>query len=222
MTEAPPGYSTARENQYWVPEKLWPGETAFLFAGGTSLRGFDMARVAGRGRLLAVNSSIHLVSPFAGPLDLLYFTDTGWFDNRRKEIDAWPGMVFSSNRRAKGWLPDRVKRVQLFDSNEFNVPGRVKNGRSSGHVAVSLAISLGAARAVLLGYDMHVTSGGRSHHHDDYDRPAHPDTYSKEFIPSFDGWDAAARRAGTEVLNCTPGSSLKEFSTAPLETVCAA
>jgi hypothetical protein len=73
---------------------------------------------------------------------------------------------------------------------------------------------MGAARIVLLGFDMRIADG-RSHCHDDYES-RDPNLYETDFRPAFEGWNAAAFRAGVEVVNATPGSALTEFAVVDL------
>ncbi|MCJ9729551.1 hypothetical protein [Bradyrhizobium sp. PRIMUS42] len=81
------------------------------------------------------------------------------------------------------------------------------------------AVVLGAARVVLLGYDMRFV-GGREHCHDEYKGTARDgDIYQREFLPGFAGWDEAARAVGVDVVNATEGSALKEFQFAKLDEV---
>lgn len=97
--------------------------------------------------------------------------------------------------------------------------GVVRDGRSSGHKAVGLAIALSAKRIVLLGFDMRVVDG-RSHFHDAY-QARDPALYEQSFIPAFRGWNEQAKAAGVEVLNATPNSALEEFSRVDLDEVLA-
>lgn len=201
--------SWSRESEYWQHAPIWAGRpTVFLLGGGDSLRGFDIERLRGR-RILAVNSSVRMAARIAGPEDVLYFSDTGWFDGHQAEIEAWPGLVFSVSRRAKGRMPDRVHRPQMFECSAFDVPGKLRHGLSSGHIAVSLAIAGGAGRCVLLGYDMRLI-GGRSHHHDDYGRTTEQDVLDG-FLKGFAGWHRDALDVGVDVVNASPGSALAEF-----------
>jgi hypothetical protein len=67
----------------------------------------------------------------------------------------------------------------------------IRQGRSSGHTAISLAIALGASRVVMLGFDMRFVDG-REHHHSEYKGPRDMQLYEREFVPGFEGWNAAA------------------------------
>jgi hypothetical protein len=207
-----------RELEYWSPEPLFKGETIFCLASGPSLTAEICQRIRGR-RAIAVNSSA-VLAPWAS---VLFFTDSGWYEPRRELVTNWAGLVISMSRTAKRELPDKVKRVQ-GEGDPQALPGFsrgphvIQQGRSSGHTAVSLAIALGAARVVLLGYDMRFV-GAREHCHDEYKGARDVDIYQREFVPGFAGWDEASRAVGVDVVNATEGSALKEFRSVSLDDV---
>lgn len=201
--------------EYWTPPLLFSGDTVFLLGGGPTLTKADVARLDDQ-VTVAINSSC-LIAPMA---DILYFTDTNWFEDHRRIIEAWPGTVVTQSRVAKATLPDRMHRIRTKVKDDFTRgEEELKFGRSSGHSAISLAIALGAARVVLLGYDMRIVDR-RSHHHDEY---PHEDAklFTHDFLLAFEGWNAAAERIGVQVLNATPGSALKEFPMTTLDEVLA-
>ena len=197
----------------WPVTAIWKGLTVFILGGGASLRGFDYERLRGR-TVLAINEA----AAFASWADALYFQDWAWFDSKRRLIGDWRGEIFTTCRRAKADSPERV-RLMITESRPDFLPGAqvFRRGRSSGHSAISLAIGVGAARIVLLGFDMRLVDG-RSHFHDGY---GHADKrlYERDFIPAFEGWDAAARRAGVQVVNATPLSALHEFRCRDIDDV---
>lgn len=201
-----------RGNEFWTPEPIWRGETAFLLAGGPSLKGMDVDRLRGR-RVMAINTAAYL-APWA---DVLFFTDNGWFESNTEAVAQWGGEVMTLSRHAKRKVPDRVKRLKTEHRPDFPPLGCsvIRQGRSSGHTAVALAVALGANRVVLLGYDMRIVDGA-SHFHDRY-RNGDLELYARDFIPAFDGWRAAAEAAGVTVVNATPGSALTEFETTTVE-----
>jgi hypothetical protein len=210
----------SREFEYWTPEPIFRGETVFCLASGPSLTQEIADRLKGR-RVIVVNSSC-VLAPWA---DVLYFTDSGWYEPRRETVANWPGLVVSMSRTAKRELPDKVKRVKgegdpAFPVTYFPPMGSpfIRQGRSSGHTAVAVAIALGAARVVLLGYDMRVVDG-REHCHSEYTGERDLEQYAREFVPAFEGWNVAAALAGVEILNCTPGSAVTEFPFADLDDV---
>lgn len=209
----------SREFEYWTPEPIWKDETAFVLASGPSLTAEICEKVRWR-KTIAVNSSC-MLAPWA---DVLFFTDSGWYEPRRAAVAGWPGLVISMSRTAKRELPDKVKRVKGEGDPalppRFPPPGAgvVQQGRSSGHTAISVAVALGARRVALLGYDMRVVAD-REHCHQEYTGPRDLGIYANDFVPAFNGWRAAAEAVGVEIINCTPGSAIAEFSFADLDQV---
>lgn len=210
--------AATRELEYWSPEPLFKGETIFCLASGPSLTAEVCLRVRGR-RSIAVNSS-SVLAPWAS---VLFFTDSSWYEQRRDLVANWAGLVISMSRTAKREMPDKVKRVE-GQGDPAALPGFsrerhvIQQGRSSGHTAVSLAIALGAARVVLLGYDMRFVEG-REHCHGEYKGPRDVAIYERDFIPGFAGWNEAARAVGVDVVNATRDSALKEFPSVSLDEV---
>lgn len=100
------------ENVLWTPEPIFDGETVFCLASGPSLTKEIADKLKGR-RAIVVNSSCH----FAPWADVLYFTDSGWFEDgrgesfrgfpgddqwpRRKLVEEWHGLVVTMARAAK-------------------------------------------------------------------------------------------------------------------------
>lgn len=207
---------TPWEEDFWRPDLAWTGQTVFIFASGPSLDSEVVDRVKGR-PAIAVNSSF-ILAPWA---EVLFFTDNHWFEQRSEAVAAWPGMVITLSRHAKREARDIVKRVRGETRPDFPPPGSstVRQGRTSGQTAIGLAQARGAARAVLLGFDMRVVEG-REHHHNEYaGEIRNLQIYADEFVPAFEGWDAEAKAVGFEILNATPGSALKEFRSIDLSEV---
>lgn len=91
-------------------------------------------------------------------------------------------------------------------------------GGNSGFQAIGLAYQLGAARIILIGYDMQHT-GGKSHRFGDHPKPLSnfvgANNLVKRFTPLADG----LRRVGVPVYNCTLETALQCFERANLEDV---
>ncbi len=197
---------------FWDPDVRFAGQTVFVVGGGPSLRGFDFDRLRGRS-VIAVNSAGY-DAPFA---DVLLFNDNSWFEANRALVDGWAGLVVTPSGHAKRAAPERLTRIAVGEHFGFSV-GRspVRAGNSSGQTAVALAIAMGAARVILLGFDMRAVDGVTHYH---LDRPLYTaehmaraaSDYASNFLPGWVGWAADARSAGCTVLNATPGSALSEF-----------
>lgn len=211
---------TPWEEHLWPVEPLFKGETVFVLASGPSVTQEIADRLQGqKGQRVVVINSTYKLCLWA---DLWFFTDNNVYSDNRDAVAAFAGHVVTMGRLPKREMPLKVKRVKGNWGPDF-IPGWdgvIRQGRSSGHTAISLAIAMGAARIVLLGYDMHLAPDGREHHHNDYEgRPRDLDIYEREFLPAFKGWDADAKRCGVEIINCTPGSALKEFTMRDLDEV---
>ncbi len=205
--------------EFWTPEPIFAGQTVFCLASGPSLTPEICERIRGR-PALAINSSC-MLAPWAD----LYFTDSSWYEARREIVANWPGRVFSMSKTAKRELPDKVLKIKgegdprLF-RGDFPPLGSpvIRQGRTSGHTGISLAIALGASTTGLLGYDMRPVDG-REHCHAEYKGNRDLSVYATDYVPAFAGWDAAAKAAGAKILNCTPGSAITEFEFADLDEV---
>lgn len=96
-------------------------------------------------------------------------------------------------------------------------PGRIHTGLNSGYQAIGLAFMWGAARIVLLGYDMQRGPDGKSHHHGDHEGG----------LPNLGTMHEWSRRMvqlaidlsvqGVEVVNCSRRTALKCFECRPIE-----
>jgi hypothetical protein len=201
----PPGY-------YWWPEPLFEGRTVFVIGGGPSLDDLDLEPLRDRATI-AVNSAGPLLAPWA----LLFFRDLRWFFDHRKIVETWPGHVITTNTAAKRQA-DRLRLVRTTHFGEFPPAdsGLLRHGRTSGHIAVALAVAMRARRIVLLGFDCRMVDG-RSHFHDEY--KGHEMLYSADFLPAWKGWGAAAQKAGVEIINATPDSAVAEFPRAELQAL---
>lgn len=211
---------TPWEFDYWTPEPWFKGETVFVLASGPSLTQAICDKIKGR-RAIVVNVSFRL-APWA---DVWFFTDSSIYERYRDEVKAWPGEIVTMSRTAKRELNKQVKRLRGEGDPSLPIVGfppqghhSILQGRSSGHSAVSLAIACGAACVALVGFDMRFVDG-REHHHAEYSGPRDLDLYAREFVPAFAGWNAAAKRAGVEIVNCTPGSAVTEFPFSDLDEV---
>lgn len=199
------------------PGTPWLGKTVVCLGSGYSLGGTDwlkliLMQLENGVKILSVNSSIKTSRLGGVEPDAIIFTDNNWYEDNEKLIKDFKGMKFTLSRRAKEAYPDLIRLDNIHKSNFSVGDGVLRDGRSTGHRAVSLAILCGGKKVVLLGYDMQIDPvSGRSHCHDDYQMTENDKSYRNEFLPSFVGWNQDAREIGVEIINCTPGSALKEF-----------
>ena len=116
--------------------------------------------------MVVINDSYRLV-PAA---DVLYFCDARWWRWHHGEPDfrAFAGLKV----KLEPGVPEpglHVLRNAGVDGLESD-PSALRHGRNSGYQAIGLAVHLGAARIVLLGYDMQ-PDGRRIHWFGEHPRP---------------------------------------------------
>jgi hypothetical protein len=98
-------------------------------------------------------------------------------------------------------------------------PHKLHIGGNSGYQAINLAVLKGAARILLLGYDMKEGPNGEKHWHSDHVGMANGPGDFSGWLKHFRTLPPDLARAGCEVLNCTPDSALDCFPRARLEDV---
>ncbi len=209
------------------PGTPWLGKTVFCLGSGDSLRRLRAEEWAGivatqqAGAIVfAINSSVKIARLNGCEPDALFFTDTNWFEVNEALVRAFAGRVFTVCKIARAAYA-KLERI----ANELTTPFIVgqtpmRDGRSSGHRAVSIAVMCGAAHVVLLGFDMRIDpTSGRSHCHDDYSWPGMGGMFTDEFIPGFDGWYRDALAVGCKIVNATDGTALAEFPLVSLDGV---
>lgn len=187
--------------------------TAFVICGGPSLKGFDLAQIRGRGRVIAVNAAGYQ-APWA---DLLVFTDHSFFTAHSRMVASFGGDVWTLSRRSneQGGIP------RAFQAHHARLGAGVHPlpmSANSGQFGLACAISLGASRIVMLGFDLKLAPDGTSHCHPHYGGP-HRNAVQPHFVDMLSGWGEQAREAGVFVLNASPDSATNEFLKCRLETL---
>lgn len=177
--------------------------TWFVLGNGPSLSASDIAR-CDMATTIAVNSACELAPDAA----FLFARDLKWCHANMAEIADWRGRAITTNYRAAQELG--MEYLPMDRRDDFPPPGSsaIRYGISSGHVAVSLAIHLGAKRIVLLGFDGRVVNG-RTHWHNRY-REEREAVYPL-FCRGWRGWRKAAEARGVRIENHTSGSAIDEF-----------
>src|SRR5690606_20149057 len=99
----------------------------------------------GKARVIVINNSWQL-APWA---DLLYACDGRWWETYRPEFS---GLRVSQDPRAGEFNALRVPSVP--EPGLSLDPLRIHRGGNSGYQALNLAVLLGCARVLLVGYDM--------------------------------------------------------------------
>jgi hypothetical protein len=190
---------------------LWPGQTFAILGSGPSLTRAQIELCRARHwRLIAINRGFEI----APDADVIY-----WCDRRFGEQHAGdPRFAYHSGLRISlendGQPADFHPRNAGPNGFEVKRDG-LRTGLNSGYQAIQLARHLGAARIVLLGYDMHADPRS-THWHEPHPWPLDADirvawrARFPELIPQLTA-------EGIEVINATCGSALDCFPKIPLE-----
>jgi hypothetical protein len=118
----------------------------------------------------------------------------------------WNYHVDDLRRNFAGELVCPVKKCQQIPRVD------VANCGNSGAGAIQLAVDRGAQRVILLGYDCHKRGG--AHWHGDHPRQLR----NAGSIGNWPGhFRTLAKRINATVINCSPGTALREFECQPLE-----
>ncbi len=150
---------------------------------------------------------------------MLYACDATWW-NQYAGVPHFEGLKYTQDDCALvyptvTYIKSKVAAGLSFDRSIIH------QGSNSGYQAINLAVHFGATRIILLGYDMQNGPEGQIHHHGD-----HPKGLNNPSGGLFTAWlenyvtmVPDLKRAGIDVINCTPGSALKCFPAAKLEEV---
>jgi hypothetical protein len=188
---------------------IWQGATVVILASGPSLNAEDVeavrvARSAGKCRVIAINNTWER-APWA---DALYACDAGWWEAYQPEFK---GERWSQHERAAEFGANRIEG-KPGNALSFH-PDHISHGGNSGFQAINLALHMGAAKIVLLGFDMQAT-GGKSHWHGDHERAR----LTNPKWPTFIGWHKAMNRAhdqldeiGLEHINASRETALESW-----------
>lgn len=191
--------------EYWHVPPEWKGERCFIFGGGPSLKGFDGARVRGRGRVIAINNAGFDLVPFA---DVLFWSDKRWLDWNAGRLSEHHGRYKISRKFPHIDVGEHdVKTVKFRPSLTFSYNRAQVGGHCSGSSALNLAGHFGIREVILLGFDMR-TNGN---YHTDHKLPAQPNQHAEKFIPHLNLMAPVLADNGIRVINCTMGSALQCF-----------
>lgn len=133
---------------YTLPvPRLWPGETFVIIGGGSSLTPKDVAYVHGKARVIAIKEASQL-APWA---DALYAADPKWWKYYEGAPD-FQGLKYTIEPQPIIWPKVHILRNTGDGGLELDPTG-LRTGFNSGYQAINLAVHLGAAKIVLLGFD---------------------------------------------------------------------
>jgi hypothetical protein len=185
-----------------VIHREWEGQSVAIFASGPSMSSAiaDQCRAL---RTIAINNQAIDCAPWT---DIIYGSDLKWWLHYWSCVSKLPG------RKISVQIGKPLQGVEyLHPSNQVfdDRPGYLSTGANSGYAALCLAVKLGAARILLFGYDMGARNGRFRRH----DYPANLNSRPRftDWLQRFARIAPVLKSRGIDVMNCTPGSSLKCF-----------
>lgn len=187
--------------------RLYPGGTLVCLGTGPSLTQSDVDYVRGRATAVIAVNDAYTVAAWA---QVLYACDAKWW-YWHPDAARFAGLKFALDPRAARFPGVRVLR-NTGDAGLDTRPDCLRSGRNSGYQAINLAVHLGAARIVLLGYDM--TGGHFFGSHPDQSRPPF-DICRRRFQTLVE----PLQKLTIAIVNCTRKTELTAFPCAPLEQV---
>lgn len=208
----------------WIVPPEWLGDTAFILGCGPSLAKTHTAALRGQ-HVIAINDS-YLRAPWAS---VLYFCDgLKWWNANKDEVTAHFRGRYLVTSYSDG-IPPKIPSVHTLHLTGAegleDDPGCLRHGSNSGYQAINLAYHFGARRIVLLGMDMRADNG-HCHWRTRPQQEPSPESFHKtlqrHMLPKFQSLVEPLRKAGVEVINCTPGSALTVFPMRQLEEVLSA
>lgn len=194
------------KNGYWTPQREWDLQDVFLIGGGPSLANFNFDDLRGK-NVIGCNDAYHLGGEI---VKICAFGDAGWYHRNRKQLYDFTGRIVTNSPALATWKDETLLRMRRERDGIHK--GEVCGWNySTGAMAINLAISLGAMRVFLLGFDLNNLQG-KSHWHDKNLRL----TLERAFQRHLKGFNTIALTlpAGVDVVNITDGTSrIKCFRT---------
>ena len=189
-----------------LPRYAYKGYTAVCLAGGASLTQEQVDMCKGH-KIIAINDAYKL----APDADILYACDRKWWEwhNGVPEFKGWK-ITHQQDAVPLQTYPD-IDYVLSSGKSGFSYDhDRIKHGGNGGYQALHIALSIGADRIILLGYDMHCNNGV-SHWFGEHPDGKQRDGRYAEWLKEFSALEIAGRQRGQEIFNCTPDRALDCF-----------
>ncbi len=190
----------------WQPPRQWEGQDAYLIGGGASLRSFDFSRLKGL-NTIGCNDAYRLGEEV---IQFCIFGDASWFHKSKIDLGKFKNPIVSVAPSLLS-LPTPMLLHMKRQRAGIHSGQYLGWNYSTGATAINLAISLGAKRIFLLGYDCNLVDG-KSHWHDH--RPyTTREAIFQRFIKGFKDIADCLPQYHVEVVHVLDGESRLPFFT---------
>ena len=196
----------------WIPPKVWEDGTAYIIGGGPSVKNENLDLIKNK-HIIGVNNA-YLLGDW---VDVGWFGDKKWIRWHAENWRKFPGIKASCNAAHEVITMHGEWIHFLARGNAVGIdttPGFVSWNHCSGSSAINLAYHLGAARIVLIGFDMHDVDDQKNWHEDHKDNGKAP---YQRFLSCFGDIAKDAKELGVEIINATKDSAIKNFPYYPIE-----
>lgn len=190
----------------WIPQPIWKGQDACIIGGGSSLQDFPFERLKGR-NVIGCNDAFRLGKDI---VSYVIFGDTNFFHRNKFDLEKHKGPVVTCATALLDLKLDWLLAMPRVRDGLHSGPVLGWN-YSTGAAAVNLAISLGAIRIFLLGFDMGRRQDGRTHWHAHGAKAIQDESY-RRFLKGFSFIQRdLAKYPEVKIFNVTDGSSKLQF-----------
>lgn len=141
---------------------------------------------------------------------MLYACDWRWWNHYHNDVvKGFHGQCWTCSEQARDQFGLYWIRGAAGDGLHQD-PDTILHGMNSGHQAINLACVFGAARILLLGYDVQRT-GGKSHWHGDHPKTLGNARCVAQWARGFKQQAIHAQQRGVEIVNCSRQTALECF-----------
>lgn len=187
--------------------RRWAGETVVCLASGPSMTAEDAEYVRGRARVITVNSTWRL-APWA---DVHYSSDHDWWAEELPAMRERCSGEFWTGYPGGEIAPDvRVCPYWKRGTGLSRRRGVITWGGNSGYCAMGLAHQFGAARIILVGYDMQ-DPAGREHWHGQHAESIRKGFNFPMWLRYFEQAARDARMMRIQIINCSRETAITCF-----------
>lgn len=196
----------------------WDGETVAVIAPGPTLDPIDVVRCRNIRRIAVTKAFQQCMTA-----DLLYAADWRFWEVYQG-VPEFTGqrLIAAAQYPAdrEGWgaeLPKYgIEPIDGTQAHTFSMqPGLIHYGQNSGFQAVNIALQLGAARVLLLGFTLGLRGNARNYG-EPYPKELQIGSPYTAFIKAFEQ-AAQAWQGPAEIVNCTAASALRGFRQSTVE-----